>query len=106
MASSRIKAVGDAVVNYEMSRLYMQRVRYDFLIADSFATQAEAHLAAGDLDAAKIGLKRAEGGYATIRRFYPKLENADQRNEIEARLNQFRARLDALDRKLHSTAQP
>jgi hypothetical protein len=47
----------------------MQRARYDFLIADSFATQAEADLAAGELDAAKIGLKRAEGGYATIRRF-------------------------------------
>jgi hypothetical protein len=89
-----------------MSRLYMQRVRYDFLIADSFATQAEAHLAAGDLDAAKIGLKRAEGGYATIWRFYPKLENADERNEIEARLNQFRVRLDALDRKLHNPDEP
>jgi hypothetical protein len=73
-----------------------QRARYDFLIADSFATRAEADLAAGESDAAKIVLEKAEAGYATIRRLFPRLENNDERKEIEKKLNQLRAKLDAL----------
>ena len=73
-----------------------QRARYDFLIADSFATRAEAELALGDADAAQRVLERAEAGYATIRRCFPTLENADERKEVQAKLNQLRERLDAL----------
>ena len=83
-----------------------QRVRYDALIVDSFATRAELKLAAGDLDAARIVLEKAEAAYAAIRRFSPELENADERKEIEARLNQLRARLDTLHRKVHNLAEP
>ena len=57
-------------------------------------------------DAAQRVLKSAEAGYATIRRLYSRLENAGERKEIEEKLHQLRARLDALDRKLHSTAKP
>jgi hypothetical protein len=44
-----------------------QHARYDFLIADSFATRAEAGLALGNPDAAQRVLERAEAAYATIR---------------------------------------
>jgi hypothetical protein len=60
----------------------------------------ETELAAGKPDAAQRLLDSAKAGYATIRRLYPKLENADERNEIEEKLHQLRARLDALDGKL------
>jgi len=36
-----------------------QRVRYDFLIVDSFAARAELKLAAGELDAARTILAKA-----------------------------------------------
>ena len=81
-----------------------QRARYDFLIADSFATRAEFKLAAGELDAAKNLMGKAEAGYAAIQRPLRTLENNDERNEIKARLNQLRARLDALYGKLHNLA--
>ena len=74
----------------------MQHVRYDFLIADSFATRAEAELALGNPDAAQRVLEKAEAGYATIQRLFPTLQNADERKEIQAKLNQLRERLDAL----------
>ena len=88
-----------------------QRARYDFLIADlevcaTFATLVETEVAAGKLDAAQRVLESAEAAYATIRRLFPKLENADERKEIEEKLKQLRARLDALDRKLHNPAKP
>jgi hypothetical protein len=78
----------------------MQHVRYDFLIADSFATRAEAELALGNPDAAQRVLERAEAGYATIRRLAPMLDNADERKEIEAKLDELREKLDALGSKV------
>jgi hypothetical protein len=66
----------------------------------------ETKLALGKPDAAQRVLKSAEAGYATIRRFFPRLENNDERKEIEEKLNQLRARLDALGRKLHNPAKP
>jgi hypothetical protein len=78
-----------------------QHAGYDFLIADSFATRAEAELALGNPDDAQRGLERAEAGYATIQRLSPTLQNADERKEIEARLIQLRARLDALGQTLY-----
>jgi len=83
-----------------------QRARYDFLIADlevcdTFAVLVETELAVGEPDPAQLVLAQAEARYATIRRLFPKLQNAVEQNEIEARLNQLRARLDALGQELH-----
>ena len=83
-----------------------QRVRYDFLIVDSFATRAELKLAAGELDAARMVLEKAAAAFAVIRRFSPELENADERKEIEEESNQLRTRLDTLHRKMHNLAEP
>jgi len=88
-----------------------QRNRYAFLTTDlevcvTFSKMVETKLALGEPDAARRVLKKAEAGYATIRRLFPKLENADERKEIEEKLNQLRARLDALDRKLHAPVTP
>lgn len=89
----------------------MQRARYDFLTTDlevcaTFSKMVETELALGKLDAAQRVLEKAEAAYTTIRRLVKKLENADERKEIEEKLNQLRARLDALDRKLHNPARP
>jgi hypothetical protein len=89
----------------------MQRTRYAFLTTDlevcaTFSKIVETELAAGKPDAAQRVLESAEAGYATIRRLYPRLENADERKEIEEKLNQLRWRLDVLDRKLHDAARP
>ena len=78
-----------------------QRARYDFLIADFLATRAEAELAAGKPDAAHRVLERAKAGYSIIRRLSPKLEDPGERNEIEAKLSQLRARLDSLGQKMY-----
>ena len=111
MASSRIKVVEDAVVNLRDVQADMQRTRFAFLSTDlevcaTFSKMVETELAAEKLDAAQRILEKAEVAYATIRRLYPKLENADERKEIEEKLNQLRARLDAQDRKLHHPAKP
>jgi hypothetical protein len=89
----------------------LQRTRYAFLTTDlevcaTFSKIVETELALGKPDAAQRVLKSAEVGYATIRRLFPRLENADERKEIEEKLNQLRWRLDVLDRKLHNPAKP
>jgi hypothetical protein len=89
----------------------LQRTRYAFLKTDlevcaTFSKIVETKLALGKPDAARRVLESAEAGCATIRRLYSRLENADERKEIEEKLNQLRARLDALDRKLHNPAKP
>jgi nitrogenase subunit NifH len=89
----------------------MQRTRYAFLTTDlevcaTFSKMVETELVAEKLDAAQRILEKAEVAYATIRRLYPKLENADERKEIEEKLNQIRWRLDVLDRKLHNPDEP
>ena len=48
----------------------------------------------GDWETAQSVLEKAETGYATIPRFLPEVENADQRNEIAQKLAELRARLD------------
>ena len=111
MASSRIKAVEDAAVTFRDVQAEMQRTRYAFLTTDlevcaTFSKIVETELAAGKPDAAQRVLKSAEAGYATIRRLFPRLENADERKEIEEKSNQLRARLDVLDRKLHAPVTP
>jgi hypothetical protein len=72
------------------------------LIADSLATRAEVNLAAGELDAARNLMGKADAGYAEIERRFPKLESNDERNEIEARLNRLRARLHTLYQTPHT----
>ena len=89
----------------------MQRSLYAFLTTDlgvcaTFSKIVETELAAGKPDAAQRVLESAEAGYATIRRLFPRLENNDERKEIEEKLNQLRARLDALDQKLHNPTKP
>ena len=111
MASSRIKTVEGAAVNLRAVQAEMQRTRYAFLTTDlevcaTFIKIVETELAAGKPDAAQRVLKSAGAGYATIRRLCPRLENNDERKEIEEKLNQLRARLDSLDRKLHNPAKP
>jgi len=111
LASSRIKTVEDAAVNFREVQAEMQRTRYAFLTTDlevcaTISKIVEAELAVGKLDAAQRVLESAEAGYATIRRLFPRLENNDERKEIEEKLNQLRARLDSLDRKLHNPAKP
>jgi len=112
LASSRIKVVEDAVVNpLRDVQAEMQRTRYTFLTTDlevcaTCSKIVETELAAGKPDAAQRVLASAEAGYTTIRRLYSRLENADERKEIEEKLNQLRWRLDALDRKLHAPIKP
>jgi hypothetical protein len=89
----------------------MQRTRYAFLSVDlelcaTFSKIVETELAAGKPDAAQRVLASAEAGCSTIRRLFPRLENNDERKEIEEKLNQLRARLDTLERKLHNPAKP
>jgi len=98
-------------VNFREVQAEMQRTRYAFLTTDlevctTISKIVEAELAVGKLDAAQRVLESAEAGYATIRRLFPRLENNDERKEIEEKLNQLRARLDSLDRKLHNPAKP
>ena len=98
-------------MNHRDVQANMQRTRYAFLTTDlevcaTFSKIVETELAAGKPEAAQRVLDSAEAGYTTIRRLYLRLENADERKEIEEKLHQLRARLDALDRKLHSTAKP
>jgi hypothetical protein len=83
----------------------MQRTRFTFLKTDldvcaTFSKIVETELAVGKPEAAQRVLESAETGYATIRRLSPRLENADERKEIEEKLNQLRARLDTLHQKL------
>jgi hypothetical protein len=111
MASSRIKTAEGAVANLRDVHAQTQRTRYAFLTTDlevcaTFGKIVETKLALGKPDAARRVLESAEAGYATIRRLSPRLENADERKEIEEKLNQLRVRLDALDCKLHSRAKP
>jgi hypothetical protein len=63
-----------------------QSARYDFLIADSFVTRAEFKLAAGELDAAKNLMGKAEARYAAVQRPFRTLENNDERNEIQGKV--------------------
>jgi hypothetical protein len=89
----------------------MQRTRHAFLTTDlevcaTFIKIVETELAAGKPDAPQRVLKSAEAGYATIRRLSPRLENADERKEIEEELNHLRARLDVPDRKVHAPVTP
>ena len=68
-----------------------QHARYDFLIADlevcdTFAVLVETELVVGEPDSAQLVLAQGEARYATIRRLFPKLQNADERNEIEAKV--------------------
>ena len=53
----------------------------------------------GDWETAQSVLEKAETGYATIPRFLPEVENADQRNEIAQKLAELRARLNSERRR-------
>jgi hypothetical protein len=55
----------------------------------------------GDWETAQSVLEKAETGYATIARFLPEVENADQRNEIAQKLAELRARLDGERRRFN-----
>jgi hypothetical protein len=55
----------------------------------------------GDWETAQSVLEKAETGYATIARFLPEVENADQRNEIAQKLAELRARLDSERRRFN-----
>jgi len=55
----------------------------------------------GDWETAQSVLEKAETVYATIARFLPEVENADQRNEIAQKLAELRARLDGERRRFN-----
>jgi|tagenome__1003787_1003787.scaffolds.fasta_scaffold20981873_6 hypothetical protein len=76
------------------------RDRIDFLRTDldlcfTFVDLAETERASGDTDAAQSVLDKAEHGYSTITYFLPRVENDDQKQEIQRRLLELRVRLDA-----------
>ncbi len=76
-----------------------QQSRYDFLQNDlalclTFLDLMKTERELGDMKAAQRLFGLAEQGYATITRFLPGVQNPEQRNEIEQKLTDLRARLD------------
>jgi len=73
--------------------------RVDFLQADldlcsTFVDRARTEREMGDRTAAHRGLEKAETGYATILRMSADVQNPGQKNDIEQKLADLRAKLD------------
>ena len=79
--------------------------RLNFLLTDlalcfTFADLVRTELGLGDREAAQRVLAKAEDGYATIARFLPKVEDAEQQEEIKRKLNDLRTTLDGIQHEL------
>ena len=85
-----------------------QETRYQFLkleLATCFnaINFANTELELGNREMAATEIHAAEKGYATIRRFLPRLDSEERRNEIEAALPRLREVVAALRNKLGSS---
>ncbi len=79
--------------------------RLNFLLTDlalcfTFADLVRTELTMGDREAAQRVLAKAEDGYATITRFLPEVENAEQQEEVRRKLNDLRTTLDGIQHEL------
>lgn len=83
-----------------------QRNRSDFLQTEvalcfTFVELATTELQMSDLAAAKGVLAKAEEAYATIDRFLPRVDGGPEKEAIERKLVELRAKLDSLQQKIN-----
>ena len=74
-------------------------LKTDLALCFTFADLVKTECGMADWEAAQSVLEKAEAGCATIERFLPEVENADQRNEIAQKLAELRARLNSERRR-------
>lgn len=87
----------------EQNRLHF--LQTDLALCFTFADLVRTELGWGDREAAQRVLAKAEDGYATIERFLPEVENAEQRQELERKLNDLRTTLDGVQRELQPSTR-
>ena len=77
-------------------------LRTDLALCFTFIDLAKTEIAMDDREAAISVCGKEEDGYATVTRFVPEINNADDGNEITRKLTELRAVLDVLQQRLHA----